>query len=149
MGVNLVAVSGPYKWLPYVIYLPHTTPRIKSTEPAWLYVAIVYFLGWTYWIEQLRYQRKFASVVTSATTQVFFKTNPWFVFIHSSYTVLFGSYTIGRTSWTSDGPVARPLPKYRATQTQNTHTHNNKHPCPKSDSNPRSRPQSEQRQFMP
>jgi hypothetical protein len=27
-------------------------------------------------------------------------------------------YTIGRTSSTSDGPVARPLPKYRTTQTE-------------------------------
>jgi hypothetical protein len=34
-------------------------------------------------------------------------------------------YTIGRTPWTSDRPVARPLPKYRTTQTQNkrAHTH--------------------------
>jgi hypothetical protein len=30
-------------------------------------------------------------------------------------------FTIGRTLWTSDRPVARPLPKYRTTQTQNTH----------------------------
>jgi hypothetical protein len=41
-------------------------------------------------------------------------------------------YTIGRTPWTSDLPVARPLPKYWTTQTQknarararaHTHTH--------------------------
>jgi hypothetical protein len=32
-------------------------------------------------------------------------------------------HTIGRTPWTSDRPVARPLPKYRSTQTQNKHTH--------------------------
>jgi hypothetical protein len=34
-------------------------------------------------------------------------------------------YTIGMTPWTSDRPVARPLHKYRTTQTQNkrTHTH--------------------------
>jgi hypothetical protein len=36
-------------------------------------------------------------------------------------------YTIGRTPWTSDRPIARPLPKYRTAQTQNkrtyTHTH--------------------------
>jgi hypothetical protein len=32
--------------------------------------------------------------------------------------------TIGRTAWTSDQLVARPLPKYRTTQTQkNTYTH--------------------------
>jgi hypothetical protein len=55
-----------------------------------------------------------------------------FFYIHSSYTVLlqfrgfsffFGSYTIGRTPWTSDQSVARPLPKYGATQTQNKRTH--------------------------
>jgi hypothetical protein len=32
--------------------------------------------------------------------------------------------TIGRTPWTGDQPVARPLPTHRTTQTQkNTHTH--------------------------
>jgi hypothetical protein len=30
-------------------------------------------------------------------------------------------FTIGRTSWTSDQLVARPLPKYRTAQTQNKH----------------------------
>jgi hypothetical protein len=39
-------------------------------------------------------------------------------------------YTIGRTPWTNDRPVGRPLPKYRTTQTQNKHAHT-KHPCPK------------------
>jgi hypothetical protein len=29
----------------------------------------------------------------------------------------------GRTPWTSDQPVARPLPKHRTTQTQNKHKH--------------------------
>jgi hypothetical protein len=28
-------------------------------------------------------------------------------------------YTVGRTLWTSDQLVARPLPTYRSTQTQN------------------------------
>jgi hypothetical protein len=28
-------------------------------------------------------------------------------------------FTDGRTPWTSDQPVARPLPKHRTTQTQN------------------------------
>jgi hypothetical protein len=41
-------------------------------------------------------------------------------------------YTIGRTPWTSDQPAARPLPKYRRTQTQNnvrarTHKHTHTH----------------------
>jgi hypothetical protein len=30
--------------------------------------------------------------------------------------------TDGRTRWTSDQPVSRPLPKHRPTQTQNKHT---------------------------
>jgi hypothetical protein len=65
-------------------------------------------------------------------------------------------YTIGRTPWTSDRPVARPLPKYRTIQTENkrthartrTHTHT-KHSCPKWDLNPQSQRLSERRQFMP
>jgi hypothetical protein len=32
-------------------------------------------------------------------------------------------HTDGRTPWTSDQPIARPLPKHRATQTQNKHIH--------------------------
>jgi hypothetical protein len=36
-------------------------------------------------------------------------------------------YKDGRTPWTSDQPVARPLPKHRTTQTQNKRIH--RHPC--------------------
>jgi hypothetical protein len=32
-------------------------------------------------------------------------------------------FTAGRTPWTGDQPVARPLPLHRAKQTQNEHTH--------------------------
>jgi hypothetical protein len=31
-------------------------------------------------------------------------------------------YTVGRTPWTGDQPLARPLPTHRRTQTQNKHT---------------------------
>jgi hypothetical protein len=31
-------------------------------------------------------------------------------------------YTVGRTAWTGDQPVARPLPIHRTTQTQNKRT---------------------------
>jgi hypothetical protein len=31
-------------------------------------------------------------------------------------------YTVGRTRWTGDQPIARPLPTYRTSQTQNKHT---------------------------
>jgi hypothetical protein len=61
-------------------------------------------------------------------------------------------YTDGRTPWTSDQPVTRPLPKHRATQTQNKlihipNIHDN--PCLEWDSNQRSKRPSERRQFMP
>jgi hypothetical protein len=52
-------------------------------------------------------------------------------------------FTIGRTPWASDRPVARPLPKHRTAQAQkNTYAH--QHPCPEWDSNPRSQHPSEQ-----
>jgi hypothetical protein len=64
----------------------------------------------------------------------------YFCYIHfyipSSYTVplrcqgfhfCLDLHTIGRTPWTSDRPVARPLPKYRTTQTQNKCTHAHAH----------------------
>jgi hypothetical protein len=43
----------------------------------------------------------------------------------SSSVFLIFFYTDDRTPWTSDQPVARPLPTHRTTQTQNkrTHTH--------------------------
>jgi hypothetical protein len=34
----------------------------------------------------------------------------------------FNLLTFGSTPWTGDQPVTRPLPTYRATQTQNKHT---------------------------
>jgi hypothetical protein len=40
-------------------------------------------------------------------------------------------YADGRTPWTSDQPVAKPLPIRRTTRTQNKHTH--RHPCLKRD----------------
>jgi hypothetical protein len=48
-----------------------------------------------------------------------------------SFVIFF--YTEGRTPWTSDQPVARPLPTHRTTQTQNKHTH--RYPCLEWDSN--------------
>jgi hypothetical protein len=40
-----------------------------------------------------------------------------------SSSVSWSFYTVGRTPWTSDQPVARPLLTHRATQTQNKRTH--------------------------
>jgi hypothetical protein len=61
---------------------------------------------------------------------------PWSLFLLQAvllrcggFLIFFGSYTNGRTPWTSDRPAARPLPKHRTTQTPNerararTHTH--------------------------
>jgi hypothetical protein len=56
-------------------------------------------------------------------------------------------YAVGRTPWTGDEPVARPLPTHRTTQTQNKRTH--RHPCLDWDSNSRSQRSSERRKFMP
>jgi hypothetical protein len=56
------------------------------------------------------------------------------------------SWTFGRTPWTGDQLVARPLHKHRTNQTQNKRTH--RHPCVKWDSNPRSQRSSERREFM-
>jgi hypothetical protein len=54
-------------------------------------------------------------------------------------------YTDGRTPWTSDQPVPRPLPTHRTTQTQNKRTH--KHPCLELDWNPWSQRSSEGKKF--
>jgi hypothetical protein len=57
-------------------------------------------------------------------------------------------YTVGRTPWTGDQPVAGPLSTHRTTQTQNKCTQY-RHPCLEWDSNPRSQHSSGRRQFMP
>jgi hypothetical protein len=44
-------------------------------------------------------------------------------------------YTVGRTAWTGDQPVSRPLSIQGNT---NTHTHKSKYPCLEWDLNPRS-----------
>jgi hypothetical protein len=53
--------------------------------------------------------------------------------------------TDGRTPWTGDQLVARPLPVHKHRKTR-THI---KHPCTRRDSNPQSRPPSDRRLFMP
>jgi hypothetical protein len=52
-------------------------------------------------------------------------------------------YTDGRTPWTSDKPIARPLPTHRTTQTQNKRIH--RHPYLEWDSNSRSQRLSKRR----
>jgi hypothetical protein len=56
-------------------------------------------------------------------------------------------YTFGRTPWTGDQPIARPLLTHRTTQTKNKRIQY-KYPCLEWDSNLRSYRSREQRQFM-
>jgi hypothetical protein len=51
----------------------------------------------------------------------------------------------GRTPWTRNQPVARPLPTHKTTQTQNKHTHQTSMPCMEFE---RTIPASERRQYM-
>jgi hypothetical protein len=44
-------------------------------------------------------------------------------------------YTVSRTPWTGDQPIARPLPTYRTTQRHTKHTQY-RYPCLELDSNP-------------
>jgi hypothetical protein len=55
-------------------------------------------------------------------------------------------FTDGRTPWTSDQSVARPLPKHRTTHTQNKRTQ--RQPCLQRDSNLRSQRPSERRRSV-
>jgi hypothetical protein len=56
-------------------------------------------------------------------------------------------YTVGRTPWTGDHHVARPLPTHRTTLTQNKRIQY-RHLCFEWDPNPRPQLSSEQRQFI-
>jgi hypothetical protein len=57
-------------------------------------------------------------------------------------------YTVGKTPWTRDQPVARPLPTHRTTQIQNKLAQY-RHPYLEWDSNRESQRLSERRPFMP
>jgi hypothetical protein len=63
-------------------------------------------------------------VGTSAFLTLFFLSlalqSPWAL---ASAFLFHDHFTDGRTTWTSDQLVARPLPKHRTTQTQNKHVH--------------------------
>jgi hypothetical protein len=50
-------------------------------------------------------------------------------------TIIIIIYIVDKSPWTSDQPVARPLPTHRTTQSQNRRTH--RHLCLKWYSNPR------------
>jgi hypothetical protein len=57
-------------------------------------------------------------------------------------------YTVGRTPWTGDQPIASSLSTPRTTETENKRTQY-RHPGHEWDSNPRSQLSSEREQFMP
>jgi hypothetical protein len=120
---------GPHEYNAEVLTIP-------STAPSNLIYYYYYYYPLNFVIIQFLFFISFPLIPYSYGSSLFFSLD---------------LYTIGRTLWTSDRPVARPLPKHRTTQTQNnahTHTHT-KQPCPKWDSNPRTQRPRQRRQFMP
>jgi hypothetical protein len=77
--------------------------------------------------------------------------NPFLLYLYSVEIAFFfhsDHFIDGRTPWTSDQPVAKPIPKHRTTQTQNKHIHIPNIQCLVWDSNPRSRLPSARRDCM-
>jgi hypothetical protein len=105
---------------------------------------------------------RIADTLTFQNTDLSFWNNPFINVIYIKHSFIIGTtvfvgpwpllqfpnlfYTDERTPWTSDQPVARPLPTHRTTQTKKR-TH--KHPCLERDLNPRSQCSREGRQYMP
>jgi hypothetical protein len=91
-------------------------------------------------------QKRLLSFTGLSLLFFFFGSTPlcWALAAFISFLIL---YTVGRTPWTVNQPVSRPLPTYRTTQTQNKRTQY-RHLCLEWDSNPRSQRSSERRQFM-
>jgi hypothetical protein len=90
-----LVLIGKYAWATYLpTYLPTCLPACLSA-----YLSIYVYL----------------SLYLSMALQFFF-VGPWPLF---TFWIL---DTVGRTPWTGDEPVARPLPMYRTTQTQNKRT---------------------------
>jgi hypothetical protein len=79
---------------------------------------VMYFDIWNGIInkKKLEASNVFSFVHSSMAVQLF--VEPWPLL---QFRNLF--YTDGRTPWTSDQPVARPLPTHRTTQTQNKRSH--------------------------
>jgi hypothetical protein len=121
-------------WLSLVVFTLNTPISYRLVYTAFLY----YILGTSF----------FQMMAGSRLIQIpffflfFFSLAlqpPWALASSFSFMIIF---TDGRTPWTSDQLVIRPLPKHRI----NTYT---KHPCLVWGSNPRSQLTSERRQFMP
>jgi hypothetical protein len=69
------------------------------------------------------YPPAFATLIMQGSSYFFFQ---WIFQPIQGPGLLFSSLIIfpdGRTPWTNDQPVARPLPKHRITQTQNKRIH--------------------------
>jgi hypothetical protein len=63
--------------------------------------------------------RFFLSLSLSLSLSLYGSTALWTLV---AFSVSLIQYTVGRTSWTGDQPIARPLPTHRTTQTQNKRT---------------------------
>jgi hypothetical protein len=87
------------------------TPRILQKET---YLKCVYVSNICYYTTTSGPYIKILFIYLSMALQPF--VVPWPLF---SFLIL---YTVGRTPWTGDQPVARPLPTHRTTQTQNKRT---------------------------
>jgi hypothetical protein len=77
------------------------------------------FVIYTYYILSL----KDSTVSCEHLTKHSFFLNPFLLYLYGVDVVFFYHFTDGRTPWTSDQLVARPLSKHRTTQTQNKHIH--------------------------
>jgi hypothetical protein len=94
----------------------HLEPYIKSAFYGFIWLKV--------WITPL-FSMKFSNTELEISVNSFLISIPLIPYSYSVEVFHFSLdlYTIGRTPWTSDRPVARPLPKYRTTKTQNKHTH--------------------------
>jgi hypothetical protein len=125
--------------LPYVLPLPYLYPpltRKHSTSIACIYLCFhdavsntnVFLFGWQ-WLMDWRGQCKksgFGQILwhyLSVALQPF--VGPWPLF---SFLIF---YTLSRTPWTGDQPVARPLPAHTGQYKHRINAH--KHPCLKWD----------------
>jgi hypothetical protein len=79
-----------------------------------------------YHVQGTEAMRKRNHISTSQQTQTYINIFHWFYSPIGSWPLIFSLMIIvtdGRTPWTSDQLVTRPLPKHRTTRTQNEHIH--------------------------
>jgi hypothetical protein len=104
-----------------------------------------YFKGRTY-TDSLLFKSKMRSQVSALKKN---EVNEKFMVLHNYLSMAIQPlYIVGRTPWTGDQAVARPLPEHRTTQTQNERIQC-RHPSLEWDWNPRSQCSSGRKRFMP